>query len=87
MVCSVIVAAAEHLFERGVQEDGVLKLRHIRALALAQRRQRVDDASVTQVLECHEVLGLPCTVMRACVHVWVRMGACSVRHCVQAASL
>lgn len=56
----VVVAARQHLLAHGPQVDGVLKLRHIAALGLAQRGVGVYDAGVTQVLERHQVLLLAC---------------------------
>ena len=54
----VVAAARQHLLASGVQVDGVLVLRHVGALDIAERRVRVHDAHIAQVLERHLVLAL-----------------------------
>ena len=63
--CSVIVAAADHLFAGRPEQDCVLKLGRVAALGVAQWRVRVHNAQVTQVLERHQVLALTVAVQPA----------------------
>lgn len=59
---SVIGAAADDFLAGRPQQDGVLELGRVAALDVAQRRVRVDDALVAQVLERHQVFRLVQTV-------------------------
>ena len=62
---SVVVPAAHHLLGGGPEEDGVLVLRRVAALGVAQRGVGVDDAQVAQVLQRHQVLALAKAVQPA----------------------
>lgn len=55
---SVVVPSAHHLLAGGPQQDGVLELGGVAALGVAERRVRVHDAQVAQVLQRHQVLAL-----------------------------
>mmetsp|Transcript_21513 Transcript_21513/g.36891 ORF Transcript_21513/g.36891 Transcript_21513/m.36891 type:complete len:201 (-) Transcript_21513:1009-1611(-) len=55
----VVVAAGDDLLAGGAEIDGVLELGDVAALDVAQRRVRLDDAGVHEVLQRHQVLGLP----------------------------
>lgn len=55
---SVVVSPAHHLLAGGPEQDGVLELSRVAALGVAERRVRVHDAQVTQVLQGHQVLAL-----------------------------
>ena len=55
---SVVVSPAHHLLAGGPEEDGVLELGCDAPLGVTERRVRVDDAQVTQVLQRHQVLAL-----------------------------
>lgn len=52
----IIIAAGEHLLAGGSQEDGVLVLRYVASLLVAERRVGLHDAHLAQVLQRHEVL-------------------------------
>ena len=54
----VVVAPRKHLLLGGVQEEGVLVLRHVGVLRITQRGVGVHDASLHEVLEGHEILRL-----------------------------
>ena len=55
---SIVVAAGEHLFTRRPEQKGVLELRCVAALDVAQWRVWIDYAEVAEVLQGHEVLRL-----------------------------
>lgn len=58
----VIIASADDLLTGWLQQDGVFKLSRVTAFSVTQRWVRVDDAQVTQVLQCHQVFGFAQTV-------------------------
>lgn len=53
----IIVTAGNDFFTRGTQNEGVLELSGVTALDVDQRRIRFDGAFLTEILECHLVLG------------------------------
>lgn len=55
----VVVAPADDLLAGGAQQDGVLELRRVGALDVAQGRVGIHDAQVAQVLQRHQVFALP----------------------------
>lgn len=55
-VGSVVISPAHHLLASGSEEDGVFELSGVAALGVTERRVRVHDAQVTQVLQGHQVL-------------------------------
>lgn len=61
----VVFTPGKHLFARGPENKRVLKLGGVAALDVAERGVGVDDAHITQVLQRHQVLGLPQAVQPA----------------------
>jgi len=59
ILISIILSFTDHFFASGSEQDGMFVLGRVASLHVAQRRVGVHDASVTQVLEGHQVLGLP----------------------------
>ena len=55
---SVVLPPAHHLLTGGSQHYGVLVLGRVAALDVAERRVRLHDVLLTEVLERHQVLGL-----------------------------
>ena len=55
---SIIIAATYHFFAGRPQQDRVLELSRVASFNVAQRRVRIDDAFIAQILEGHQVLGL-----------------------------
>ena len=73
---SVVITPAHHLLAAGPEQDGVLKLSGVAALGVTEGWVGVHDAQVTQVLQCHQVLGLaqavkPATAEGQCAKVLV----------------
>lgn len=56
---SVVIPPADDLLAGGAEQDGVLELRRVGALDVAQGRVRIHDAEVAQVLQSHQVFALP----------------------------
>lgn len=55
----VVVSPADHLLAGWPEEDGVLVLRSVTSLSVAQRGVRLNNPNITEVLQAHQVLGLP----------------------------
>lgn len=53
----IIISSGDNLLARGSEHNGVFVLRRVTALDVAERWVGVDYLLVTQVLECHLVLG------------------------------
>ena len=56
---SVVISTGNDLLARGPHNDGVFELGGVAALDVAERRVGLDDALLPEVLESHQVAGLP----------------------------
>ena len=60
---SIVLSLADYLLAGWLQQDGMFILGSVATLYITERRVGINNTSITQILQCHQVLCVTKPVM------------------------